>query len=237
MYAAWRCKKKGFKYMSLNSKQSVRCPKCGQLSEVTVWNSITVKDSGDLKADLLAGKINMFHCPSCSHAALMPTPMLYHDEENLLMFSFSPTNDPVLKQQLYENVQKSSRESGELDKLSGYNLRFITDYNELLEKILIFDNGLNDKAIEVIKLMILSQDIEKSQQRNCRFGKVENGAIEFMISDFIENKVYTSSVPVETYTTIYNNLLESGMKPYSFDWEMVDGAYATRLINGFNNNF
>ena len=121
--------------MSLNAKQNVRCPECGQMSEITVWNSITVKDSKDLKQDLLQGKINMFHCPSCSHTALMPTPMLYHDEEKRLMISFSPCNDPILKNQLFDNVQKTSKESGELEKLEGYNLRFITDYNELLEKI------------------------------------------------------------------------------------------------------
>lgn len=221
--------------MSINSKQAIRCPECGQMADVTVWNSITVKDSPDLKKDLLMGKVNIFHCSSCSHTALMPNPMLYHDEEKKLMISFSPTNDPVLKQKLFDNIKQTSKDSGELKKLSGYNLRFVADYNELLEKILIFDNGFNDKTIEVIKLMILSQDIDKSDQRVCRFGKAENGTIEFMIHDFIENQIYTSSVPVETYNTVEKSLTESGMKLYSFDWEAVDGAYATKLLNGFNN--
>jgi hypothetical protein len=205
------------------------------MSEVTVWNSITVKDSEDLKQDLLRGKINMFHCPSCSHTALMPTPMLYHDEEKRLMISFSPCNDPILKNQLFDNVQATSKESGELEKLEGYNLRFITDYNELLEKILIFDNSMNDKTIEVLKLMILSQDLEKSADRICRFGKAENGNLEFMIYDAKENQTYTSNVPKETYDTIDTNLRESGVKPYSFEWECVDASYATRLLQGFNN--
>lgn len=221
--------------MSLNTKQSIKCPKCGQMNDITVWNSITVKDSADLKADLLAGKVNIFHCPSCSHTALMPTPLLYHDEDKRLMISFSPCNDEVLKQQLFDNIRTSSRESGELEKLEGYNLRFISDYNELLEKILIFDNNLNDKVIEVIKLMILMQEPEKSEWRSCRFGKVENGSIEFMVPDEKENQIYTSNVPVETYDTLWTQLRESGVKPYSFDWEMVNSAYATKLLNGFNN--
>lgn len=221
--------------MSLNLKQNVKCPKCGQMSEVTVWNSITVSDSVDLKQDLLSGKINMFRCPSCSYSALMPTPMLYHDENKKLMISFSPCNDEVLKHQLFDNVQKSSKESGELEKLEGYNLRFVADYNELLEKILIFDNEMNDKTIEVLKLMILSQDIEKAERRTCRFGKIENNVLEFMIYDTIENQTYTSQVPKETYDTIDFQLKQSGVKPYSFGWEMVDPSYATRLLNGFNN--
>ncbi|MGM9937433.1 MAG: CpXC domain-containing protein [Candidatus Ornithomonoglobus sp.] len=223
--------------MSINLKQSVKCPKCEHMSDVTVWSSITVKDSPDLKKDLLAGKVNIFRCPNCEQVGLMPHPMLYSDEDKRLMITFSPTDDAVVKQQLFEKVQSSSKESGELEKLEGYNLRFVSDYNELLEKILIFDNGFNDKAIEVIKLMILSQDIDKSEQRNCRFGKAENGNIEFMIHDFIENQVYTSQVPLQTYNTIWQSLRESGVKSYSFDWEIVDGAYATRLLNGYNNNF
>lgn len=221
--------------MSLNSKQNVRCPQCGQMSEVTVWNMITVSDSADLKQDLLSGRVNMFRCASCSHTALMPTPMLYQDDEKRLLISFSPCSEPLLKAQLYDNVCKSSKESGELEKFEGYNLRFVTDYNELLEKILIFDNGLSDKTIEVLKLMILSQDLEKSADRVCRFGKIENGALEFMIYDMKENQTYTSNVPKETYDTIDINLRESGVKPYSFGWEAVDAAYATKLLNGANN--
>ena len=222
--------------MSLNTKQSIKCPKCSQLVEVTVWNSITADDSKDLKQDLLAGKINMFHCPSCSHTALMPSPMLYKDDEQRLMISFYPCDDPLLKEQLFDNVVKTSKDSGELDKLEGYNLRFINDYNELLEKVLIFDNGLNDKTVEVIKLMILMQEPDKSEQRDCRFGKLDDKTIEFMVFDRLENQIYTSAVPMETYDTIHKQLLESGMKPYSFDWERVNSAYATRLLNGFNNN-
>ena len=207
------------------------------MSDITVWNSITVKDSADLKADLLAGKINIFHCPSCSHMGLMPTPMLYHDEDKKLMISFTPCDDPVLKQQLYENVQTTSKESGELEKLEGYNLRFVTEYNSLLEKVLIADNNMNDKAIEVIKLMILMQEPDKAEERSFRFGKIKDDVIEFMVHDIKENKIYTSDVPVATYNEIWKSLRESGVKPYSFDWEIVDGAYATRLLNGYNRNF
>lgn len=221
--------------MSLNTKQTLKCPKCGQMSDITVWNSITVSDSPDLKDDLLKGRVNIFRCPTCERVGLMSVPLLYHDEDKRLMISFSPTNDVVLAEQLYEQVSESSKNSGELEKLEGYNLRFVTDYNELLEKILIFDMGLNDKAVEVIKLMILSQELDKAEQRSARFGKLENDTLEFMIIDTIENQVYTSSVPKSSYDTVWQSLRESGVKPYSFDWERVNGTYATKLLNGFNN--
>ncbi|MCD8391311.1 MAG: CpXC domain-containing protein [Firmicutes bacterium] len=222
--------------MSINNKQNVRCPKCGQLNDITVWNSITVKDSPDLKEDLLKGRVNIFRCSVCAHTAIMPTPLLYNDEDKKLMISFSPCDDPLKKDKLYSEIKSSSKASGELKRFEGYNLRFVTDFNAFLEKILIFDLDLNDKVIEVIKFMILSQEIEKSNRRVCRFGKMDGGVMEFMIHDSEENQIYTSQVPKETYDTLWKSLRDSGVKPYSFDWEIVDGAYAGRLLNGFNNN-
>ncbi len=221
--------------MSISARQSVKCPKCGNISDITVWNSITVGNSEDLKEDLLKGRVNIFRCPECGVAGLMPTPLLYHDEAKKLMISFSPCNDAESAHRLFDKIRKSSKESGELKNTEGYNLRFVTDYNALLEKILIFDNDMNDKAVEVIKLMILSQDTEKASQRICRFGKLNDGSLEFMIHDRVENQVYTSSVPMESYASVWKTLRESGVKPYSFDWEIVNEDYAARLMNGLNN--
>ena len=221
--------------MSLNTSKSIRCPSCSSLQEMTVWDSITVKDSPDLKADLLAGKVNIFRCSSCSHSGLMPTPMLYHDEEKKLMISFSPCNDESIRRRLFENICETSKNSGELKNFEEYNLRFVCEYNNLLEKILIFDAELNDKAIEIIKLLILSQEPEKQDDRICVFGKREEDTIEFMVQDIKENMIYTANIPISTYETIWQQLRQSGVKPYSFDWEMVDAEYANSLINGINN--
>lgn len=221
--------------MSLNAKETIKCPACGVMHEITVWNSITISDSPDLKEDLLKGKINIFNCPSCSHRALMPVPLLYHDEEKRLMISFSPCEDERTKRQLFANIKESSAQSGELSKLEGYTLRFVAEYNNLLEKILLADFGLWDKAIEIIKLMILSQEPEKSEQRNCMFGKMENDEIEFLVQDRKENRIYTSRVPKKSYEEISLQLKMSGAKPYSFDWELVDINYAAALLDGINN--
>lgn len=221
--------------MSINTKQSLPCPKCGQLTETTIWNAITVKDSPDLKKDLLAGKVNFFVCGSCGYRALMPNAMLYHDADKKLLFSFSPCNSPVKAQELFDKVKENAEQSGELKKLEGYNLRFVTDINDLMEKIIAFDLGLNDKVTEVIKLMILSREPEKSGQRDCRLGKKDGDKLEFMIRDKKEKQIYTCSVPMATYDTLYKQIMESGVKPYSFSWEMVDSFYASRIMNGFNN--
>ncbi len=221
--------------MSINTKKTITCPSCGTTTEMTLWQSVTADDSPDLKDDLLKGKVNIFRCGSCSQTALVPEPLLYTDAKCKLMISFSPCQ-PEKKAELFEKIKETSRSSGELDTLDGYNLRFATEYNELLEKILIFDNGLNDKVIEVIKLLVLMQDEEKMEQRVCIFGKCDENEIEFMVQDKKEEQIYTSRVPILTYETVSRSLKDSGVKFKSFNWEMVDADYAAKLLRGANNN-
>lgn len=221
--------------MSINTKQSIKCPKCSHLNEVTIWSSITSDDSQDLKKDLLGAKINIFRCDNCSHVALMPNPLLYHDKSKKLMLSFTPCNDNLEKMEIFNNIKKTSKESGELENLLEYNLRFVTNYDTMLEKILIFDNDLHDKVIEVLKVLILMQEPEKSEQRIAVFGKKENDYIEFLIRDKEENQFYTSRIPLDSYETIKNQLAQSGVKYKSFDWEIIDIDYGASLLRGINN--
>lgn len=221
--------------MSFHTKETVKCPKCGQLQEVVTWTVITADDSPDLKDDILKRKINMFICDLCGTQALMPSPLLYSDHAKKLMLSFSPSNNPIEKARLLEHMKQASRQSGELENLEHYNLRFISEYNDLIEKILIFEQDMNDKVIEFIKLMILAQEPEKAAQRTARFGKSENDVIEFLVQDNKEGQFYTSQVPMQTYHEVKKQLMNTGVKMYSFNWEQVDTDYASMLLHGFNN--
>ncbi len=217
--------------MSLNTQEKIRCPKCGNLNDITLWQSITVSDSHDLKQELLMGKLNILTCSECSAKALVPTPLLYHDEDKKLMLSFMPCQTEEEAQKQFDSIKESSRSSGELNELIGYNLRFVSDYNSLLEKILIFDSGLNDKTVEVIKLMVLMQEPDMLEKRSSLFGKKhEDGSIEIMVQNHNDGAVFTSKAPAQTYETIHAELLRSGVKDISFDWEIVDKEYAQHLL-------
>lgn len=217
--------------MSLNIQEKLCCPKCGHLNDITLWQSLTVSDSPDLKQALLKGELNVLVCSDCGAKAIVPTPLLYHDESKKLMLSFMPTDNPEDAKNQFEAIKSSSKESGELDTLNGYNLRFISDYNTLLEKLLIFDSGLSDKTIEVIKLMVLLQEPDMADKRSALFGKrYEDGSIEIMVRNLDDGAVFTSKAPPETYKTIHTALKSSGVKDISFDWEVVDREYAEKLL-------
>ncbi len=48
--------------MSMESSESIKCPKCGADQEVIVWSSLNVDLDPELRARLFNGEINMFEC-------------------------------------------------------------------------------------------------------------------------------------------------------------------------------
>lgn len=216
----------------LNSVKKIKCPVCGAEQEVTVWESVNVSEAPDLKADILSRKVNIFECSECSAAALVPAMLLYTDEQKKLMIYFAPCREDE-KKNVYSELVKNTKE--EIKTLDKYNLRFVTDYNDFMEKILIYDNALDDKVIEFLKMLVLMQEPEKAEFRKAMYGKTENGYIEFMITDSKEKQVYTTHIDMSTYDNLKNELKASGVKEYSFEWEIVDINYASRLLMGMNN--
>lgn len=108
------------------------CSACGASFESEVYQSINVQTNPELKQKVINGEIFMRRCPSCGNVQLAKYPLLYIDpSENLLLC--------LTDQELA------------VDGLEGYTARRVTGAGELIEKIKIFDAGLDDVIIELCK--------------------------------------------------------------------------------------
>jgi hypothetical protein len=68
----------------------VTCPNCGNRFASPVLTIIDVGENPDLKALFLSGQVNIAVCPQCGHAGMLTTPLIYHDPEKELLFTFAP---------------------------------------------------------------------------------------------------------------------------------------------------
>jgi hypothetical protein len=69
---------------------SVTCPNCGNRFVTPV---VTVVDAGqnpEAKTLLLTGRLNVAVCPQCGNAGMLSTPLVYHDPEKQILFTFMP---------------------------------------------------------------------------------------------------------------------------------------------------
>ncbi|MCL2484088.1 MAG: CpXC domain-containing protein [Firmicutes bacterium] len=157
--------------MSRIDKSEVACPKCQQKVEVMVYHSINVKLDPTLKEKLITREVFRNVC-KCGEELNLMYDLMYHDMGNLriIWLSHDEKNTPGILSLTGMWLA------------SGYTLRVARNFNEMLEKIKIFDEGLNDAAIEFIKNLMYGE-FAKSGEREIDifFDGIHNGEFSFVI--------------------------------------------------------
>lgn len=129
--------------MSLTAQANGVCSKCGRTTEITVYKSINTADDPSLKEKVRNGSLFLWECPHCGTVNLARYETLYHDPEKKLMFWLVP--DGKISETQMQAITNHTRAMG------GYTLRLVRDMGELMEKVLIFDAGLDDTVLELCK--------------------------------------------------------------------------------------
>lgn len=118
------------------------CTKCGAEYSAEVPQSVNAASSPELKEQVRSGALFTWTCPHCGTANLLKFPFLYHDPAEHLMLVL--TDAPVNAEGVPE----------------GYTGRQVRSVGELIEKIKIFDAGLDDLVIELCKY-VTCQELKK----------------------------------------------------------------------------
>lgn len=129
--------------MSLSNQTNVVCPECNKNMVVHTWSSLNTAQNPEVKEEILRGDFGKIMCPKCGTRINLVYGFLYHDPVKELMIGVMSDYNPVYFE----------------DRLmpKGYTCRTVHDYDSLVEKIRIFDCGLNDIEIEVTKEIIRRQ--------------------------------------------------------------------------------
>ena len=134
--------------MSLLTPTELECPRCGKTFTTTVWSTVNATLHAGLRERVLDGSIRQAKCPHCQQGITYEPLLLYHDMDRSFMIYLAPSRPgkpftaPTAVLDMAEQL------------MTPYRLRFVTSYNQLREKIIVFESGLNDYALEVLKLMV-----------------------------------------------------------------------------------
>ncbi len=207
--------------MSLPITQALACPQCGKKTETLMWQSINVSLDKLLKKKLLNGELTTFVCKYCNHTCPIQHDLLYHDmkKEVMIHLKFPDSNGKI--------VMESKPLEATAKMLGVYRLRWVTSWDHLLEKIAIFDDDLDDRAIEMIKFGLwfkhASDDFSKINQlffyrrRKSLFGKRE---LVFRFAAERQEEFFSGSE--EAYASAMNVV---SCFPKEKDWTLVNHEY------------
>lgn len=119
-----------------------KCLKCGNNHTVEFISSVNISNNPELKEKVKDGSLFTWQCPHCGKTNLICRPFLYHDPEEKIMLLL--TDLPLRSEDLPE----------------GYHGRLVKTVGDLMEKVKIFDAGLDDIVMELCKYITL-QEIKK----------------------------------------------------------------------------
>jgi hypothetical protein len=138
--------------MSLNREERITCPVCGHQQSFVVWHSINVSVDPSLKEPLLHGRLTTFQCGRCSESTHVAYDLLYHDMDHLLAIWLKyPEDDGSF------GIDDAAKDLFPLLR-DRYVCRLVLSFQELVEKMRIFDDGFDDFFIELLKLVVCTRE-------------------------------------------------------------------------------
>lgn len=130
--------------MSVLKEDKFTCPHCEESGPLKVWGSVNVTQDPDARRQVEDLSLFEWTCPNCGKTCLVLHPCMYHDMDNEFMVWFSPDNEEI-------------EQAAGFSQLEHYTLRTTHTPNEFREKINVLERGLDDRAVELTKLIIIMQ--------------------------------------------------------------------------------
>lgn len=176
-------------------KEMTACPHCGHESARKVLTNINVDKTPELRAAVQDLSCFRWVCPNCGVSSLVVDSCLYHDMSNQFMVWLSPEGKP-------QGVDG-------INPLAAYTLRYVEDLNSFREKINVLERGLEDRAVELMKLLLLFQLQKDLDVVELLFHDLNEreGSFTFVavLSDGVEQYI---SMPGDTYQRLAADVSE-----------------------------
>ena len=135
---------------------TLTCSHCGAEHVVEIIAGVNAASEPELKAKIKDGSAFVAECPYCGYRSLVGGQMLYHDPSERVMVWLLPESDSLSEQQR-EIV------SAGIPGLDGYSLRRVLSAGDMIEKVNIFDAGLDDRVMELCKYVTRMELAENGQ--------------------------------------------------------------------------
>ena len=153
--------------MSLVQDSPFACPGCGWEDRIRVWANIHVEADPQVRDAILDGSHFTYRCPQCGSVVPIEYRTLYVDMDRKEILCLLPgEEDPAAKE------EAQSWAEDQLPNEGVYSMRFVHSANDLREKLLIFQAGLDDRIVEICKGVALSQVPQGTDVADIRFSVI-----------------------------------------------------------------
>lgn len=195
-------------FLTTSKEESLTCPKCGKMHNLSKYSVINVTEKPEYKEKLLKNQLFLFECDECGLKAPLTYDCIYIDRKKKLAIAMA-----------LEEPEEWKAALKELSDLTGYQKRIVDNINDMKEKILISDNLMDDRIVEMSKVMLLKQ--------------LENE----MKDDVLQNVLFDYSGS-EKFFIVFFEKKGIGRVPFSIDfYRGVEQTWRSKLDSDSVNDF
>lgn len=215
--------------MSTKEITIVQCPACGAAGEATVWDTLNTHDDPKARDALLDGTFFDYTCPECGQTRKLNYPVVYHDTAHQALVQYVMDAGQIEKAS--EEIQKIAHSEDELmaARFAKYRNRIVTSQNALREKAMIFHNGLDDRIVEIMKVLYASRVIETHPEFRMKEAYFLINPKGEMFIQFLGDRPLTIKAAASFYQAVAKDMADIIEKP-EHQTPVIDLDWAYRMV-------
>lgn len=219
--------------MSEKKEQMIACPKCGKEIKIEVWDSIDIPYDMEQKEKVLKNTFFKVSCDTCNITFPIGYKCLYNDMEQKYLIWLAPKMEEEEQKDIEEYNERLKTDNRLRLAQGGYIYRIVRNDNELREKVLIFDEGLDDRYIETMKMVYVpkfKKDFAKdSRIMGMYFDKKEDGGYQWVV--LLDNhQPMIADINMEIYEDMKDKLKKIVEEKTAEGFIQIDAPWAMEVM-------
>ncbi|MDO5155313.1 MAG: CpXC domain-containing protein [Eubacteriales bacterium] len=215
-------------------KRILECPNCKAEIEVQIRPRLEMPYDQEEKKKIMDGMFFRNKCPGCGRLIPAIYNFEYNDMENKYLIWLLPQIHEEEKKRIIDFNQLLATDNRLRLAQGGYRYRLVMTDMELREKVLIFDEGFDDRFIEAMKVIYVPVIMEKvgndCQVVGIFFDKSAEGEYQWLVV-FDKMKPTIFTVNMDMYEDMKEKLWETAEKNYQDDCMlMIEAHWAAKVM-------
>jgi len=204
------------------------CSSCGHKQMVNIYPFINFNENFEYYTKVKGLEIFKIKCNNCHKDSFITYNMLIVDQTHKYFIYLLPNKDDL---KYFENqvdyFMKKNFDKSKIPDFEQYKLRIVFNLNELIEKMSIFENSLDDRALELLKSALMDDEIIKEKNVDIYFDRIDE--VELVFVYFVKLSKETKDVKLSI--GLYNSLIKKVKQIKNKEtFEIIDIQWAKDLI-------